>query len=179
MCKDLLTLKKFVPRWFLGFSHQSKKNTTEKFALTCYMSLMPTLTLKKNHLWFPYCVFQYDPETNWGSVLFKTQSSPRMKKAYHSKAMAIMFYYSNGVMLVVWVPNTLLHWSVLHICQICAVFVFPKVKSVFKGTQVREENTYFIKVKLLYLWQKALSLRPVGNKSASVWMVIILKGISM
>nr|CAH7723473.1 unnamed protein product [Callosobruchus chinensis] len=54
-------------------------------------------------------IFQYDPETKRQSMHWKTQSSPRMKKARMSKsklkAMLIIFFDSRGVIMVEWVPQ--------------------------------------------------------------------------
>nr|CAH7745967.1 unnamed protein product [Callosobruchus chinensis] len=54
-------------------------------------------------------IFQYDPETKRQSMHWKTQSSPRMKKARMSKsklnAMLIIFFDVRGVIMVEWVPQ--------------------------------------------------------------------------
>lgn len=54
-------------------------------------------------------IFQYDPETKRQSMHWKTQSSPRMKKARMSKsklkAMLIVFFDVRGVIMVEWVPE--------------------------------------------------------------------------
>jgi len=53
--------------------------------------------------------FTYDPETNRQLMQFKSQSSPRQKKARMSKskfkAMMIVFYDIRGIIYVHWVPE--------------------------------------------------------------------------
>lgn len=54
-------------------------------------------------------IFQYDVETKRQSMHWKTPSSPRMKKARMSKskfkAMLIVFFDINGVVMTEWVPE--------------------------------------------------------------------------
>ncbi|KAL4101082.1 hypothetical protein QTP88_021102 [Uroleucon formosanum] len=84
-------------------------------------------------------IFQYDVETKRQSMHWKTPESPRIKKARMSKskfkAMLIVFFDINGIVMTEWVPEVLEHAPYSPDLAPCDFFLFPKIKSALKGTR--------------------------------------------